>query len=382
MRFSVALAALFTAVSASNVIDLTPDTFDSVVGQGKPGLVEFFAPWCGHCKKLAPTYEEVADAFSRSKDKVFVAKVDADAHKELGGKYGVTGFPTLKWFTADGEIEPYESGRDLTSLVNFIETKSGVKSSIPPPPPPAYIVSDASDFDQVVLDDTKDVLVAFTAPWCGHCKNMKPEFEKTAKTFASEPNCLLVNVDADDAKNRDLATKYGVASYPTLTFFGKGAKAAPEPYTGGRTEKDFVAFLNEKCGTQRAVGGGLTEMAGRLPTLDALAAKFLASAADLRTSVYDEAKALADTLGAAAKPYLKVMEKVASGSEEYLAKERKRLESIISKRGIDSSKLDELKIKVNVLKAFMERKAGGAAEEAKEKVEEAKEKVERETAEL
>ncbi|KAL1683229.1 thioredoxin-like protein [Schizophyllum commune] len=380
MRFALALAALFTAVSASNVIDLTPENFDSVVGQGKPGLVEFFAPWCGHCKKLAPTYEEVADAFSKSKDKVYVAKVDADAHKDLGSKYGVTGFPTLKWFNENGEAEPYESGRDLTSLVSFIETKSGVKSSIPPPPPPAYIVSDASDFDVVVLDEGKDVLVAFTAPWCGHCKRMKPEFEKTAKTFASEPNCLVVNVDADDAKNRDLATKYGVSSYPTLKFFGRGAeaKSAPEAYTGGRTEKDFVEFLNEKCGTQRAVGGGLTDLAGRLPSLDALAAKFLSSAADLRSSVYDEAKALAETLGAAAKPYLKVMEKVANSSEEYLAKERKRLESIISKRNIDSSKLDEMKIKINVLKAFVEQKA----EEGKEAAEETKEKVEREAAEL
>ena len=59
-------------------------------------------------------------------------------------------------------------------------------------------------------------------------------------------------------------------------------------------------------------------------SLDALAAKFLSSAAYLRSSVYDEAKALAETLGAAAKPYLKVMEKVANSSEEYLAKERKR----------------------------------------------------------
>ncbi|TRM64680.1 thioredoxin-like protein [Schizophyllum amplum] len=372
MRFAYALAALFTAVGASNVLDLTPDNFDSIVGQGKPGLVEFFAPWCGHCKKLAPTYEEVADAFSRSKD-VFVAKVDADAHKSLGSKYGVTGFPTLKWFNGDGEAEPYESGRDLTSLVSFIETKSGVKSSIPPPPPPAYTVADASDFDQVVLDDTKDVLVAFTAPWCGHCKRMKPEFEKTAKDFETEHNCLVVNVDADDAKNKDLASKYGVSSYPTLKFFGKGlgAQDEPEEYTGGRTEKDFVAFLNEKCGTQRAVGGGLTDLAGRLPELDVLAAKFFSSATDLRSSVYDEAKALADTFGALAKPYLRVMEKVVNGSEEYFAKETKRLESIISKRTMAPSKLDEMKIKANVLKAFAEQKA-----------EDAKETVEREAAEL
>ena len=51
---------------------------------------------------------------------------------------------------------------ELTGYCHSIETKSGVKSSIPPPPPPAYIVSDASDFDVVVLDEGKDSLVAFT----------------------------------------------------------------------------------------------------------------------------------------------------------------------------------------------------------------------------
>ena len=130
-------------------------------------------------------------------------------------------------------------------------------------------------------------------------------------------------MDADADENGPLALKYAISSFPTLKFFPKDNKAGVD-YNGGRTEADFVAFLNEKCGTQRAVGGGLTDLAGRLPSLDALAAKFLASAADLRSSVYDEAKALAETLGAAAKPYLKVMEKVANSSEEYLAKERKR----------------------------------------------------------
>lgn len=52
---------------------------------------------CGHCKSLAPTWEELADAFAKTPS-VVIASVDADAHKSLGGRFGVTGFPTLKYF--------------------------------------------------------------------------------------------------------------------------------------------------------------------------------------------------------------------------------------------------------------------------------------------
>ena len=51
---------------------------------------------CGHCKHLAPVYEELADAYLHAKDKVTIAKVDADAHRDLGQRFGVSGFPTLK----------------------------------------------------------------------------------------------------------------------------------------------------------------------------------------------------------------------------------------------------------------------------------------------
>ncbi|CAL1698925.1 unnamed protein product [Somion occarium] len=380
MKFSFTLFAAVVSLGgalASNVIELNPDNFDTIIGQGKPALVEFFAPWCGHCKNLAPVYEQLADAFSHAKSKVVIAKVDADgAGKPLGQKYGVTGFPTLKWFNAEGgEPEKYEGGRELETLANFITQKSGVKSNIKPPPPPAFTILDTHTFDEVALD--KDVLVTFTAPWCGHCKRLKPIYEEVAKDFAAESNCVVANVDADAAPNRPLATKYGIQSFPTIKFFPKGNKDEPLDYDGERTEAAFVEFLNEKCGTQRAAGGGLSGQAGRLPEFDSLASKFFDATGEARQLILKDAESLASTVGPVAKHYVKVMEKVVNGSEAYIEKETKRLASILQKRTLAPQKLDEIKIKANILSAF--KRAEEAIEDAEKKVEEA---IGRATAEL
>lgn len=105
----VALLPALAAASApaSSVIDLTPKNFDEVVlKSGKPALVEFFAPWCGHCKNLAPVYEELATGFQSAAGKVSIAKVDADEHKSLGKRFGVTGFPTRCWKLAQRQLHP------------------------------------------------------------------------------------------------------------------------------------------------------------------------------------------------------------------------------------------------------------------------------------
>ena len=129
-------------------------------------------------------------------------------------------------------------------------------------------------------------------------------------------------MDADAGHNKPVAQMYGVSSYPTLKFFGRGKenKGNPVTYNGGRSEQAFVDFLNEKCGTQRAVGGGLHDMAGRIPSLDELAQKFIDATADVRTTILGEAA----NLGKEAKGYIRVMEKIAEKSSEYITKELKR----------------------------------------------------------
>ncbi|KAI1661182.1 disulfide isomerase [Daldinia decipiens] len=355
---SFVLAGLAAAVAAkSAVLDLIPSNFDKVVlKSGKPTLVEFFAPWCGHCKNLAPVYEELAQVFATSKD-VQIAKVDADAERSLGQKYGVQGFPTLKWF--DGKSDKptdYEGGRDLESLTKFITDKTGVKAKKKLEMPSQVNMLTDTTFKEIIGSD-KNVLVAFTAPWCGHCKALAPTWETLAEDFINEPNVVIAKVDAEADNSKATASEQGVSSYPTIKFFPKGSTEG-EPYSGGRSEKDLVSFLNEKTGTHRVPGGGLDATGGTIDALNHIALKYAAGSdklADLAAEVKKAAASLAeDAQYKYAQYYIRVFDKL-SQNEGYVAKESARLDGIIKKGGLAPSKLDELQSKANILKQFIKK---------------------------
>ncbi|KAI0011047.1 disulfide isomerase [Xylariaceae sp. FL0662B] len=349
------LAAVVAAKSA--VLDLIPDNFDKVVlNSGKPTLVEFFAPWCGHCKNLAPVYEELAQAFATSKD-VQIAKVDADAERALGQRFGVQGFPTLKWFDGKSETPTdYSGGRDLESLTKFITENTGVKGKKKLEMPSQVEMLTDSTFKETIGGD-KDVLVAFTAPWCGHCKNLAPTWETLAEDFLLEPGVVIAKVDAEAENSKKTASEQGVSSYPTIKFFPKGSSEG-EDYSGGRSEKDFVSFLNEKAGTHRVPGGGLDATAGTVDILNHIAIKYAAGTEKLADLAAEAKKVLEGLAEGAqykyAQYYIRVFDKLAQ-NEGYVAKEAARLDGIIKKGGLAPAKLDELQSKSNILKQFVQQ---------------------------
>ncbi|KAI0145198.1 disulfide isomerase [Xylariaceae sp. FL1272] len=353
---SFVLAGLTAVVAAkSAVLDLIPDNFDTVVlKSGKPTLVEFFAPWCGHCKKLAPVYEDLANVFATNKD-VQIAKVDADAHRSLGQRFGVQGFPTLKWFDGKSDTpEEYNGGRDLDSLTKFVTEKTGAKAKRKLEMPSVVEMLDDKTFKQTIGGD-KDVLVAFTAPWCGHCKSLAPTWETLATDFVNEPGVVIAKVDAEADNSKATASDQGVTSYPTIKFFPKGS-TEPEAYNGGRSEADLIKFINEKAGTHRVAGGGLDFTAGTIDILNHIAMKYAAGTeklADLTAEAQTAVKGLTeDAQYKYAEYYIRVFDKLAQ-NEGYVAKESARLDNIIRSGGLAPTKLDELQSKSNILKQYI-----------------------------
>ncbi|XP_047342218.1 probable protein disulfide-isomerase A6 [Impatiens glandulifera] len=350
---AIAILALFLISStfADDVVILTEENFEKEVGQDRGALVEFYAPWCGHCKKLAPEYEKLGASFKKSKS-VLIGKVDCDEHKSVCSKYGVSGYPTIQWFPK-GSLEPkkYEGARTAETLVEFVNTEGGTNVKIAAIPSNVVVLT-SETFDEIVLNEKKDVLVEFYAPWCGHCKSLAPIYEKVASVFKLEEDVVIANLDADNHK--DLAEKYGVSGYPTLKFFPKGNKGG-EDYDGGRDLADFVTFINEKSGTSRDTNGQLTAKAGTMETLDALVKEFVSAGDDEKKVVYakmeEEVEKLTGSASRHGKIYLKGAKNTIEKGGDYPKKEIQRLERMLSK-AISPSKSDEFTLKKNILSTF------------------------------
>jgi len=354
LLFALVCALVALASAASNVVDLTPENFDTILDGSKPAFVEFFAPWCGHCKHLAPAYEAFGDAFSHAKDKVIIAKVDADAHRELGSRFDVKGFPTLKWFPAGQPSEPekYEGGRTEDDLISFVESKTGLRAKRPSRPVNHVTVLTEQNFNKLVTEDTtKDALVEFYAPWCGHCKHLAPVYEEVGAVFQNEPNVLIGKVDCD--ANSQLCQDFEVSGYPTLLWFGKNDKKSGATYEGGRELEAFVDYINSKTGTKRQSNGRYQSDVGHVSALDELV-KGYAKATDkeaIEAKIKQVAGSLTGDDAKHAAHYLRTAATLKS-KPDYITTERERLSRMMDNPSLTSNKVDEFQIRYNILGAF------------------------------
>lgn len=92
---------------------------DVVFKSGKNVLIEFYAPWCGHCKKLAPILEEAATTL-QSDEEVVIAKMDA-TENDVPSEFEVQGYPTMYFVTPSGKVTSYDAGRTADEIVDFIK---------------------------------------------------------------------------------------------------------------------------------------------------------------------------------------------------------------------------------------------------------------------
>jgi len=202
------VAAVFAGEYATDegVLVLTDSTFAQAIEEYDHVLAEFYAPWCGHCKSLAPEYVKAAQQLADTNPNVKLAKIDCTVEKDLASKYDIKGFPTLKFFSKSlgGEPIAYEAGRTAPDIVNWLKKKTG---------PASVEVKSAEDLE--VQIGNNDVLVVFFGPTGTEAHE---NFLKAAATFEdvafahsgeqtvaekyeAQPNSLILFKNFDEKKN-------------------------------------------------------------------------------------------------------------------------------------------------------------------------------------
>ncbi|XP_077426553.1 protein disulfide-isomerase A2 [Vanacampus margaritifer] len=116
----------------NNVMVLHGANFAKALNQTKFLLVEFYAPWCGHCQRLEPVFAEAAEKLKKDQPAVGLAKVDATAEKELAEEFGVSGFPVLKLFLHGDRKKPvdYAGERTVTAIIQWLKRRTGPGATV------------------------------------------------------------------------------------------------------------------------------------------------------------------------------------------------------------------------------------------------------------
>ena len=113
----------------SDVVHLTDATFDSIMSASPSSLVMFYAPWCGHCKAIKPAYAEAAKLMKEQDIPGSLVAVDATKETEVSKRFGISGYPTLRYFSDGVSQYEYGYGRTAEDIMDFM------KSPQEPPPP-------------------------------------------------------------------------------------------------------------------------------------------------------------------------------------------------------------------------------------------------------
>jgi len=230
------------SADTGEVVKVTDDNFDEeVLGTDSMVLLSFCAPWCCHCKTLAPHLEKAA---MELKGKVKIATIDCTKNFVIPKRFGIRCYPTMKVFPAgdkDGKASNFGGGRKSDSIVAWLLNQLN-KNEADQCSGEVVEVTDAN-FDEEVLGTDLMVLLDFYAPWCGPCKRLAPEWEKAAK----ELNCKVKVAKVDGTKNPDLLNRFNIQAYPTINVFPVGKKdGITSEFGGGRKADTIVAWTLEQ----------------------------------------------------------------------------------------------------------------------------------------
>lgn len=245
------LSAFVSAAATPLVGEVGPETYSGYMAAGIP-LAYIFAETEEERKELGAALKPIAEKY---KGKLNVATIDA---KNFGAHAGNLNLKTDKFPSfaiqeiAKNQKFPFDQEKEITfdNIAPFVDDfvagklEPSVKSEeIPETQEGPVTIVVAKNYKDVVLDDEKDVLIEFYAPWCGHCKALAPKYDELAEQFAASDFKDKVVIAKVDATLNDVPDE--IQGFPTIKLYPAGGKDAPITYSGSRTIEDLAAFVKE-----------------------------------------------------------------------------------------------------------------------------------------
>jgi protein disulfide-isomerase A1 len=315
----------FAKVASTPLIgEVGPETYSDYMSAGLP-LAYIFAETPEEREQFAKELKPLA---LKHKGEINFATIDA---KSFGQHAGNLNLKVGTWpafaiqRTAKNEKFPYDQDAKITekAIGTFVEDflagkiEPSVKSEPIPEKndgPVTTIV--AHNYKDVVIDNDKDVLVEFYAPWCGHCKALAPKYEELGQLYASDALSKLVTIAKVDATANDVPDE--IQGFPTIKLFPAGKKDEPVDYSGSRTVEDLVEFIKENGSHQvaAAVAEKAEEVADDVAEQAAAASESAKSAA---TDASDSASSATDSAASAVSEGTETVKSGASAATDSAA---------------------------------------------------------------
>jgi len=217
-----AMVAVAEITKDEGVLVLTVDNFQEALDANEYVLVEFYAPWCGHCKALAPEYAKAAGILAEKDSPIKLGKLDATEEGAIAEKFEVRGYPTLKFFK-NGKAMEYGGGRTADTIVSWVEKKTG---------PPAKTLASLEEA-KAFVDGKSVAIIGF----------FKDETTDAAKGFLAAAGMMddfQFGITGDDA----IAAEYGVEGEAVVLLkdFDDGKAVLSE----GITEESVGVFISSE----------------------------------------------------------------------------------------------------------------------------------------
>ncbi|XP_058790201.1 protein disulfide-isomerase A3-like [Phymastichus coffea] len=160
--------------------------------------------------------------FYKGDKPVILARDERNQKFVLQDEFSLESFETFLNDLQSGSLEPYQKSEPIPE-----DNTGSVKIAV------------AKNFDEIVTNNPKDILIEFYAPWCGHCKKLAPIYDELGDKMADED----VEIVKFDATANDVPSNFEVRGFPTLFWVLKDKKDSPVKYEGGRELDDFIKYI-------------------------------------------------------------------------------------------------------------------------------------------